>query len=143
MELSESAILGFSLGYQLGQGQRQGGESILCCSRTLKLKPLAAFVPETKMVKKAQEPRGNCQSFGNSWVEAGGGGAAFQVQDPRQWSGAKFRAICVSGGGPGIPTWKPEAGSRGVCFWTDGTKWMYWDNLSSLTPLRSARFTPK
>lgn len=58
--LSESVILGFSLEYQLRQEQLQWGESVLCCSRTLELKPLAVFFSEIKMVKKAQEPRGNC-----------------------------------------------------------------------------------
>ena len=68
-----------------------GIKSALCCFRILELKPQAVFFPETKMVKNVQEPRGNCWSFGNSWVEEG------LLSKPRQRSGAEFRDICVLG----------------------------------------------
>lgn len=108
--LSESAILGFGLEYQ--PGSCSGGESVLCCSRTLERKPLAVFFSEIKMVKKAQEPRGDCRSLGNSWMEEG---LICKYGSPsRGRFRIEFRAPCISGSGPEIPTWKPEAGSRGA-----------------------------
>lgn len=104
----------------------KGSESALSYSRTVELKPLAVFVTETKVVKKTQDPRGNCWSFGESWLEEqllskyrSPGRALVPSLGP---SGSQDRA-------PGISPWKSEARSRGVCFWTDGTKQIHGANL--------------